>query len=165
MARAWATNWAWLTPELLPPPEPPKQPPASSSTTASTALERAARSMRRRGIRSLRRRLASQVLLRQQRVLARPLDHRQQAAHAGDLLHLLLDEPLDELLARVIAVLACQRGQTADLLGHPLLLRKRQRHRLDHVREARADRKSTRLNSSHGYISYAVFCLKKKKNK
>src|SRR2546422_1950022 len=28
-----------------------------------------------------------------------------------------------------------------------------------------ADRKSTRLNSSHGYISYAVFCLKKKKTK
>src|SRR3989449_4232207 len=27
------------------------------------------------------------------------------------------------------------------------------------------DRKSTRLNSSHGYISYAVFCLKKKKRK
>src|SRR2546422_4624368 len=27
---------------------------------------------------------------------------------------------------------------------------------------AGADRKSTRLNSSHGYISYAVFCLKKK---
>src|SRR2546422_5031728 len=30
---------------------------------------------------------------------------------------------------------------------------------------AAADRKSTRLNSSHGYISYAVFCLKKKKKK
>src|SRR2546422_1764597 len=29
----------------------------------------------------------------------------------------------------------------------------------------REDRKSTRLNSSHGYISYAVFCLKKKKKK
>src|SRR2546422_3161592 len=29
--------------------------------------------------------------------------------------------------------------------------------------EAGRDRKSTRLNSSHGYISYAVFCLKKKK--
>src|SRR2546422_7315246 len=27
---------------------------------------------------------------------------------------------------------------------------------------AKIDRKSTRLNSSHGYISYAVFCLKKK---
>src|SRR2546422_10567666 len=31
------------------------------------------------------------------------------------------------------------------------------------VLEAEVDRKSTRLNSSHGYISYAVFCLKKKK--
>src|SRR2546422_11269677 len=30
-------------------------------------------------------------------------------------------------------------------------------------REKQIDRKSTRLNSSHGYISYAVFCLKKKK--
>src|SRR2546429_4859590 len=30
--------------------------------------------------------------------------------------------------------------------------------------QRRRDRKSTRLNSSHGYISYAVFCLKKKKN-
>src|SRR2546422_7313851 len=29
-------------------------------------------------------------------------------------------------------------------------------------RDLRRDRKSTRLNSSHGYISYAVFCLKKK---
>src|SRR2546429_2396854 len=35
----------------------------------------------------------------------------------------------------------------------------------DRVRQepGRQDRKSTRLNSSHGYISYAVFCLKKKK--
>src|SRR2546422_5746258 len=33
-------------------------------------------------------------------------------------------------------------------------------HNEDDIR----DRKSTRLNSSHGYISYAVFCLKKKKN-
>src|SRR2546422_2297003 len=31
--------------------------------------------------------------------------------------------------------------------------------------DAELDRKSTRLNSSHGYISYAVFCLKKKKTK
>src|SRR5687768_18034998 len=29
----------------------------------------------------------------------------------------------------------------------------------------KSDRKSTRLNSSHGYISYAVFCLKKKTEK
>src|SRR5206468_10134164 len=32
------------------------------------------------------------------------------------------------------------------------------------VRAAQLDRKSTRLNSSHDQISYAVFCLKKKKN-
>src|SRR2546422_1169011 len=37
-------------------------------------------------------------------------------------------------------------------------------HPLEHrVRSRLEDRKSTRLNSSHGYISYAVFCLKKKK--
>src|SRR2546422_11251155 len=40
---------------------------------------------------------------------------------------------------------------------------RRARHR--GPRGARGDRKSTRLNSSHGYISYAVFCLKKKKKK
>src|SRR2546422_6938685 len=33
------------------------------------------------------------------------------------------------------------------------------------VLNVQRDRKSTRLNSSHGYISYAVFCLKKKKKK
>src|SRR2546422_1301119 len=33
------------------------------------------------------------------------------------------------------------------------------------INPATLDRKSTRLNSSHGYISYAVFCLKKKKKK
>src|SRR2546429_4121954 len=33
------------------------------------------------------------------------------------------------------------------------------------MRRLPRDRKSTRLNSSHGYISYAVFCLKKKKKK
>src|SRR3712207_7031368 len=39
--------------------------------------------------------------------------------------------------------------------------RKRHANVPDH---RRADRKSTRLNSSHANISYAVFCLKKKKN-
>src|SRR5258708_20036535 len=36
---------------------------------------------------------------------------------------------------------------------------------LDQLQYASKDRKSTRLNSSHQIISYAVFCLKKKKNK
>src|SRR2546422_6459587 len=58
-------------------------------------------------------------------------------------------------------------GIPAGLEACPDLLR-RQPRLLDalpqHVRETRIlDRKSTRLNSSHGYISYAVFCLKKKK--
>src|SRR4051795_13777292 len=43
--------------------------------------------------------------------------------------------------------------------------RDRPGHGVLHVRHAeRGDRKSTRLNSSHTLISYAVFCLKKKKN-
>src|SRR5688572_32524282 len=37
--------------------------------------------------------------------------------------------------------------------------------RAGRVYEAPSDRKSTRLNSSHSQISYAVFCLKKKKKK
>src|SRR3989449_4378415 len=37
------------------------------------------------------------------------------------------------------------------------------RPEVDKEEGVRRDRKSTRLNSSHGYISYAVFCLKKKK--
>src|SRR5438552_14556908 len=36
---------------------------------------------------------------------------------------------------------------------------------LDRLEVARQDRKSTRLNSSHQIISYAVFCLKKKKKR
>src|SRR2546429_4664235 len=43
-------------------------------------------------------------------------------------------------------------------------LRSREDLSLDYLLKKR-DRKSTRLNSSHGYISYAVFCLKKKTNR
>src|SRR2546427_8254384 len=51
-----------------------------------------------------------------------------------------------------------------------LLLRRRLVQRVHHGDAAklgavRQDRKSTRLNSSHSQISYAVFCLKKKKQK
>src|SRR5256885_12855002 len=49
------------------------------------------------------------------------------------------------------------------------LMRETQHKRGDHSRNGEgqdnADRKSTRLNSSHLVISYAVFCLKKKKKK
>src|SRR5687768_18354531 len=52
-------------------------------------------------------------------------------------------------------------------LGHFERWLKHERYRPLAIRpdgwtDARGDRKSTRLNSSHGYISYAVFCLKKK---
>src|SRR2546422_8509298 len=50
------------------------------------------------------------------------------------------------------------RGLGLRALIHGTLRRDREPH-------AHGDRKSTRLNSSHGYNSYAVFCLKKKKNK
>src|SRR5436190_13721056 len=49
-------------------------------------------------------------------------------------------------------------GLAFDLVG---LLNNR--HGFGQTRGRRADRKSTRLNSSHTVISYAVFCLKKKK--
>src|SRR2546422_7307742 len=50
------------------------------------------------------------------------------------------------------------------------LIEEAERHLADAFKRGRSgrfqlDRKSTRLNSSHGYISYAVFCLKKKKTK
>src|SRR5687768_17771331 len=43
------------------------------------------------------------------------------------------------------------------------VLRRALQPRRNHDSDRPGDRKSTRLNSSHGYISYAVFCLKKKK--
>src|SRR4051794_21249401 len=49
------------------------------------------------------------------------------------------------------------------LVGHALG-RVVRRGRRAHARQVTLDRKSTRLNSSHPSISYAVFCLKKKKN-
>src|SRR2546427_4270965 len=54
----------------------------------------------------------------------------------------------------------------AALVGkQPKLVRLRGEALLGLHRDLEADRKSTRLNSSHSQISYAVFCLKKKKIK
>src|SRR2546422_8078380 len=53
-------------------------------------------------------------------------------------------------------------GMTRALIADPEMPKKVSEGRVDDVRVC-VDRKSTRLNSSHGYISYAVFCLKKKK--
>src|SRR2546429_7208186 len=61
---------------------------------------------------------------------------------------------------------ATRFGMLARRRAHVRLLRVLERpvQRVPDVRLTATDRKSTRLNSSHGYISYAVFCLKKKKN-
>src|SRR3989449_11340468 len=67
-------------------------------------------------------------------------------------------------LPAVDALLA-EPDVAALLTAHPRSLVVRAvREAIEHARaNGRPDRKSTRLNSSHGYISYAVFCLKKKK--
>src|SRR3712207_7212432 len=54
--------------------------------------------------------------------------------------------------------------QGRSLLPIPQEEEKQQRHQQLMRQQEEKDRKSTRLNSSHANISYAVFCLKKKKN-
>src|SRR5258707_7824138 len=80
----------------------------------------------------------------------------------------------DHLLAAVVAVLADLGHQNARPAAFRILERIDQRlyffdpvghgGRLPLVDAGDGDRKSTRLNSSHANISYALFCLKKKNN-
>src|SRR2546429_1888271 len=86
------------------------------------------------------------------------------------------DAPDHDKIRFVHALFQFLIAELARCLSRSILSRSRRRNRLicvtQHMpqlfyRDARAknptvDRKSTRLNSSHGYISYAVFCLKKK---
>src|SRR3712207_9145666 len=67
----------------------------------------------------------------------------------------LQDRAVDRLAVVVAGTAEAQQDREHDD-------RQRDPHR--QVAEDRADRKSTRLNSSHANISYAVFCLKKKKD-
>src|SRR5206468_12257122 len=75
-------------------------------------------------------------------------------------------EPVDQRLVRlagfrreaghdVAEVVLGERGVLVDLAGQEALAQRAEGHEPE-------DRKSTRLNSSHDQISYAVFCLKKK---
>src|SRR5260221_10766045 len=59
------------------------------------------------------------------------------------------------------ARLASTESTPAEVSALPNVIRT---HGRPPAQECRLDRKSTRLNSSHTVISYAVFCLKKKKN-
>src|SRR2546429_7359514 len=77
-----------------------------------------------------------------------------------------------ELQNNVLAIAAADPGQVqmSDelplLLGKKLLIRVATARQIGDIlkrtEQSQRDRKSTRLNSSHGYISYAVFCLNKK---
>src|SRR2546429_3047285 len=72
--------------------------------------------------------------------------------------------PYTTLFRSGVLLLALGAHAAHQTLRHDQIDRARHVERLDpQVDHAGQDRKSTRLNSSHGYISYAVFCLKKKK--
>src|SRR3712207_8427922 len=58
---------------------------------------------------------------------------------------------------------ARRAGEKLDHAQHPARAADRKARRRAQARPPRRDRKSTRLNSSHANISYAVFCLKKNK--
>src|SRR5256886_4902811 len=65
-------------------------------------------------------------------------------------------------------LLALERSERTGKVDHPAWMRDTEGKRVRGAKDcadatAGADRKSTRLNSSHSQISYAVFCLKKKK--
>src|SRR2546429_5177335 len=57
--------------------------------------------------------------------------------------------------------IASESGSAAAVSERPELLGIRSQAAAARTAHSNVDRKSTRLNSSHGYISYAVFCLKK----
>src|SRR2546429_2983901 len=65
--------------------------------------------------------------------------------------------------ARLAAVLLAVDAPLRQRPGLPELRRPGADQLAAGLLRCQPDRKSTRLNSSHGYISYAVFCLKKKK--
>src|SRR2546430_818780 len=96
----------------------------------------------------------------QQPVLSVQIGETIDAMYMGFRSDVLPANSITDYLARIVKPkLDAVRGvQTAEILGG------RQFALRSWLDPARLDRKSTRLNSSHSQISYAVFCLKKKKN-
>src|SRR6266496_5109989 len=97
----------------------------------------------------------------------RPSDVRERLARSGLHHDLPADADLDRHLDQLVAWGKLQRSHdTANVARVADFYLRRFTYRLTPVGEAaQRDRKSTRLNSSHVEISYAVFCLKKKKKK
>src|SRR5690606_41920790 len=73
-----------------------------------------------------------------------------------------VDGVLLQRLARLLGVLILHALTAAHLVDRRFKRLLRRAGRLEHLAGVATDRKSTRLNSSHVKISYAVFCLKKK---
>src|SRR5699024_12615166 len=88
---------------------------------------------------------------------ALPISHRQLRQHVAPLLGML------RLGKHVVASgdELTRRGEVPSSASGGV--RRRREDQTEHETDAETDRKSTRLNSSHVSISYAVFCLKKKK--
>src|SRR3989449_7753217 len=90
--------------------------------------------------------------------------------HATTIAQLVADRlgiSMDAVRVLAVDTLVAPRGSgtfgsrgAVSMLGSAAVAAERVREKLQAL--AAQDRKSTRLNSSHGYISYAVFCLKKK---
>src|SRR3989449_10736010 len=101
--------------------------------------------------------------------------HAAQATDAHVMGLVVCGERCYELLTLNPAGLACLGPSARERLDVSILqqlvfrgalrLTPQDEERLIYIKDEEEDRKSTRLNSSHGYISYAVFCLKKKKKK
>src|SRR3712207_9001905 len=76
----------------------------------------------------------------------------------------LVEDAIKDLRAKGLVDLQWGEGQTSEDLQQAMWGRPwHVFHFIGHGRFDAKDRKSTRLNSSHANISYAVFCLKKKK--
>src|SRR5688572_32677659 len=85
------------------------------------------------------------------------------AAHFDGLFFfLMIRRPPRSTLFPYTTLFRSRRGGRRRAHGRPS---RRPRHVRLYLADPRRDRKSTRLNSSHSQISYAVFCLKKKKLK
>src|SRR5256884_1469508 len=93
---------------------------------------------------------------------SKPIRQVELAGDSGDLYPRItqLEEPLLEDHTQDFVAQQPRRALLAQRRPEQIAARASQEFPL--ARDLREDRKSTRLNSSHGYISYAVFCLKKK---
>src|SRR3972149_4532886 len=84
---------------------------------------------------------------------------------------LFYDHPVGEHVVQICNDLPCALRGSEQFLDHACQKLNLDKHKVEHSGQTTQDgsvtldRKSTRLNSSHSQISYAVFCLKKKKNK